>query len=261
VKGPLGAGSATITGALTAGSATVNGALTAGSGTVNGALTAGATTVHGNLSAAAASVDGNVGAASATVNGAVQAGSLTAGTATVTSNVDLHGASVSLLGAAQTIPALGTYTAKTDSLVIATTPASQMYPTPNRGYYVTCQSGATTVMAVGGLWGPIGGGQISIGGSFVLPVAAGQQFTLAGSYIDRFFLSLIPLGSPPKQGPAFELVAEAGPPDRAIQDALADAAAQHERATGEFVALLEEAIGKPIGDSLKQKLAATLRGA
>jgi len=261
VKGALTAGSATITDVVTAGSATLKGALGADSATVKGALGADSATVKGALTAGSATITDAVTAGSATVNGAVQVGSLTAGTATVTSNVDFHGARVSLLGAAQTIPSLGTYTAKTDSLVIATAQIPQMVPPSNRGFYVTGQTGATTVIAVGGAWSSIGAGNISVGGSFVLPVAAGQQFTLAGSYIDPIVLCFVPLGSPPKQGPAFELVAEAGPPDPAIQDALADATAQRERTTGEFVALLEEAVGKPIGDGLKQKLAAALRGA
>jgi len=261
VGGALTAGSATITDVVTAGSATLKGALGADSATVKGALGADSATVKGALTAGSATITDAVTAGSATVNGAVQVGSLTAGTATVTSNVDFHGARVSLLGAAQTIPSLGTYTAKTDSLVIATAQIPQMVPPSNRGFYVTGQTGATTVIAVGGAWSSIGAGNISVGGSFVLPVAAGQQFTLAGSYIDPIVLCFVPLGSPPKQGPAFELVAEAGPPDPAIQDALADATAQRERTTGEFVALLEEAVGKPIGDGLKQKLAAALRGA
>jgi len=263
VNGAVGADTAGVKGELTAGSAKITDALTAGTATVNGALTAGATTVHGNLSAGTASVDGHVGAGSATVNGEVQAGSVTTGTAKVTSNLDVRGATVSLLGAAQLLPAFGTYTAKADSLVIVTTPSPPSYPPPQYGYYVTGKCGATTMFASAGSWTTFNGQAILLNSSFVLPVAAGQQFTLAVNayaYGAQVALSFIPLGALPKQGPAFEQVAEAGPPDRAIEDALADAVAQRERETGEFVALLEEAIGKPIGDGLKQQLVATLRG-
>ncbi|MDQ3934191.1 MAG: hypothetical protein M3340_06120 [Actinomycetota bacterium] len=281
------ASSATLSGALTAGSGTIHGPLTADSATVNGTLSAGGTTVHGALTADSAGVTGQVGAGSASVSGQVgagsakvtgqveagsanvtgnvQAGSLSAGTVTVTSNLDIRQASVSLLGAAQTIPALGTYTAKSDSLVIATAQTPQQYPYPQMGFNVTGKSGGTTVTAVGGSWSTFTGKAIPAAGSFVLPVAAGQQFTLTLGgdmmYGATYALFLVPLGSPPKQGPAFELVAEAGPPDPAIDAALAEAAARQERAPGEFVALLEEAIGKPIDDQLKQKLTAVLRDA
>jgi hypothetical protein len=264
LTGALTAGSAAVNGALEAGSAGVTGALTAGRATVSGALEAGATTVRGALKAASASVDGQVGAASASVSGAVQAGSLSAGTVTVGSKLDLRQASVSLLGAAQAIAALGTFTAKTDSLVIATAQTPQVYPIPQYGYWVTGQSGTTTVIAIGGSWSTFSGSPIAAAGSFVLPVAAGQQFTLAAGGFSvgaPYALSLVPLGSAPRQEPAFELVAEAGPPDEAIEAALAEAAARREQAPRQFVALLEEAIGNPIDDELKQKLTAALRGA
>ena len=258
----LSAGSAAIKGALTADSGTVTNALAAGSGAIKGALSAGSAVIAGALRAAGATVDNALTAGSATINGDLQTGSLTTGTATFTSRLDLRGASLSILGAAQTIQGLGTYTAKADSLVVVTAPGPQMYPPPNVGYVVTGTCRSTTMYATGGYWSPINS-QILVSSSFVLPVPAGQQFTLAasGGWGGQAVLALIPLGALPAQGPAFELVAEAPAPDRALEQAVAEATAQRTRAADELLALLDPFLARPLDDETKEKLADALRRA
>jgi hypothetical protein len=266
VNGDLHAATGTVDGLLQAGTARVTGDMHAATGTVDGLLHAGSGKIDGDMHAATGTVDGLLHAGSASVGGNVQAGSLSAGTVTVTSKLDVSKASVSILGSAITLAKLGTYSVNADSLVMVNTPFFQQYPSPNTSYYITGTCGPTTMVAVSGDWSPLGAG-IRVSGSFVLPVPAGQQFTLAVGqngwvYASYAKLTLAFLGTPPPgDEPAVELVAEAGPPDPEIEKAMTEVAAQQERRADEFVGLLEEAIGKPVGDELKQKLVATLRGA
>jgi cytoskeletal protein CcmA (bactofilin family) len=262
--GLMHAGTARVDGDVHAATGTVAGLLHAGSANVDGLVHAGSGKVDGDLHAATGTVDGLLHAGNANVDGNVQAASLSAGTVTVTSKLDISRASVSILGATYALSQLGTYRAGMDCLVMVTAPFLQVYPPPNNSYYVTGTSGTTTMIAVSGYWQPIGVA-IQVGGSFVLPVPAGQQFTIAvgGGYAygAPVQLAFVPLGAAPKAGePPFELVAEAGPPDPKIEKAMTEGAARQERAAGEFVGLLEEAIGKPIDDELKEKLVTTLRG-
>ncbi|MDQ3933281.1 MAG: hypothetical protein M3340_01465 [Actinomycetota bacterium] len=196
-----------------------------------------------------------------TANGALAAnGGLTAVAAAVSGSLDARQAKVSLLSGVVAVPVNGTYLANTDGLVVgsASYQYGQMYGPAG---YLRGSSGQTWAMA----WANSGTSQSS---SFVLPVAAGQQYTLATTVADPGDPSNIlifdawwtPLGTAPPGTPAFERVGDAPPVDAEIAEAMAGAAARHERAPLEFADLLEEIVGKPIDEDMRRRLAAALRG-
>ena len=226
VQNPELVASAVQTGTLTAtADATVggmlhaNGGLTASAATVNGALTAGgALTASGALSA-----NGGLTSSGATVNGVLTA----------------TGAKVSMLHAGQSIPlptgegagyqakiafpggatvtiALGThsatYVANTDGLVVA---AVGWPPPGNIGQtnvlamtYAAGTGGGLTLTAGGAMFVPTT--TASAGDSFVLPVAAGTQYTLDWCQFaaspPAISFTWMSFGSPPTGQEAFELV-------------------------------------------------------
>jgi hypothetical protein len=245
----------TVNGAVVANGVTVNGALSAGSATFSGALSAGATTVNGPLSAASANVSGNV-----------QAGSVAAGSATFTSSLLARQSKVSMITGAQTINA-GNYVAYTDGFVLGTVgwPSSTG---PGCVGYATGSSGGMTVVATGGNLGAFGPWwteyQASNGNTFVLPVAAGNGYSLnarqCGGGLQQadapIWFYWVPLGTPPSGGPTTERV---GDPEEL--PALPEPRIAERTGAEETVALLEPFLAKPLDEETKEQLVDALRRA
>ena len=261
VVGPLTANGITATGI------TVNGALVANGVTVNGTLSAAGATLSGALSAGATTVNGALSAASANVSGNVQAGSIATGTATVNSSLYARQSKVSMITGAQTINP-GNYVANTDGFVLGTVgwPSSA---DPGCVGYASGQSAGMTVFATGGNLGAFGPRwsdyQASNGNTFVLPVAAGNNYVINAQQVDGglqqaaapIWFYWVPLGTAPSGLATTERLGDAPDdfvplpkPRRAVRTGAEEA-----------VTLLEPFLAKPLDDSTKEKLADALRSA
>ncbi len=162
-------GNASVSGTATLGSALVGNSLN-----VTGAASLAGTTVNGPFQAT-----GNSTLSATTINGAV---SLLAG-ATVRGGVNLQAATVAAMGGAISVAAPGSYTAKTDGLLVGRVGWAASNSGWCRGYLSASNSDGVNVVAFGGnvLDAKSDGtkGITMDGGSLFLPLRSGTSCSLA----------------------------------------------------------------------------------
>jgi hypothetical protein len=257
-------GNTAITGSLSA--ATV----TAGAATVNGNLATGTIQASGNVSAGSLSATGQASAASLSVPGTAAAGTVqasnlnatnaTIGSATFNTGLNARQSRVSVLSGGTSVNP-GTYQALTDGFVIGVV-AWPSSTSPGCVGYAVGQSAGMTVCATGGNLGAFGPGwsdyQASNGNTFVLPVAAGNYWAINAYQCDGgleqaaapISFYWVPLGTAPG-ATTFKWVSDE---QLEIRPAIPEGRGDADAARAEFVAILEQALGKDLGQDVRQRL-------
>jgi hypothetical protein len=258
----------------------LQGALTVGAAGSPADLTVNGTATAATLAGSSLNVSGAGSVAALTVSGTASVGTVQAGTvsannaklvAATLNSLTVRSGAVSMIGQAQGITpgsweSPKGYVAPTDGYAIGVIG----YPSSNTDgcmAWALGRTGSVTMMATGGNVGFFGWGWTDAMGSnpnsFALPVPAGNSFYVAikqgtdGQQSDApYWFYWIPVGS----GNVSQALEQL--PDGTNELAAPGAKERHrsDAARWEFVALLEQLLGRGIDETTRQQLIASLRG-